>query len=104
MGIGLRVGTVHGYGVTVINKGVLGCDIDDLPTTSTTNGQQDDPVSPCAHWKSLWARQVAQFRPEVVGVLIGRWDILDHVDGGRIVHIGEPAWDQHLAAELDEKA
>jgi hypothetical protein len=101
MGIGLQVGTVHRYGVTVINKGVLGCDIDDLPTISTTNGQQDDPVSPCAHWETLWARQVAQFRPEVVGVLIGRWDILDHVDGDHLVHIGEPAWDRHLAAELD---
>ena len=101
MGIGLQVGTVHGYGVTVINKGVLGCDIDDLPTISTTNGQPDDPVSPCAHWETLWGGQVAQYRPEVVGVLIGRWDILDHVDGDQLVHIGEPAWDRHLAAELD---
>jgi len=101
MGIGLQVGTVHGYGVTVINEGVLGCDIDDLPTISTTNGQPDDPVSPCAHWETLWGDQVAQYRPEVVGVLIGRWDILDHVDGDQLVHIGEPAWDRHLAAELD---
>jgi peptidoglycan/LPS O-acetylase OafA/YrhL len=101
MGIGLQVGTVHGYGVTVINEGVLGCDIDDLPTISTTNGQPDDPVSPCAHWETLWGDLVAQYRPEVVGVLIGRWDILDHVDGDQLVHIGEPAWDRHLAAELD---
>jgi len=56
MGSACGSARVHGYGVTVINKGVLGCDIDDLPTISTTNGQQDDPVSPCAHWKSLWAR------------------------------------------------
>jgi peptidoglycan/LPS O-acetylase OafA/YrhL len=101
MGIGLQVGTVHRYGVTVINEGDLGCDIDDLPTISTTNGQQDAPVSPCAHWATLWAHQVAEFRPEVVGVLIGRWDILDHVDGGSIVHIGEPAWDRHLTGEID---
>jgi len=101
MGIGLQVGTVHGYGVTVINKGVLGCDIDDLPTISTTNGQADDPVSPCAHWSTLWAHQVAQFRPEVVGVLIGRWDILDHVDGTATVHIGQPAWDVHLTQEIN---
>ena len=104
MGIGLAVGTVHDYGVTVINKGVLGCDIDDLPTISTTNGQQDGPVSPCAHWQTLWAHQVATYRPEVVGVLIGRWNILDHVDGGQIVHIGQPAWDRHLTAEIDQVA
>jgi hypothetical protein len=104
MGIGLAVGTVHDYGVRVINKGVLGCDIDDLPTISTTNGQQDDPVSPCAHWERLWADEVATYRPEVVGVLIGRWDILDHVDGAQIVHIGQPAWDRHVTDEIDHVA
>jgi SGNH domain (fused to AT3 domains) len=104
MGIGLAVSTVHDYGVTVINKGVLGCDIDPLPTISTTNGQQDDPVSPCAHWQTLWGHQVDTYRPEVVGVLIGRWNILDHVDGGQIVHIGQPAWDRHLTTEIDQVA
>ncbi|HEY4928822.1 MAG TPA: SGNH hydrolase domain-containing protein, partial [Acidimicrobiales bacterium] len=104
MGIGLAVGTVHDYGVTVINKGELGCDIDDLPTISTTNGQQDDPVSPCAHWETLWAHEVATYRPEVVGVLIGRWNILDHVDGSQIVHIGQPARDRHLTEEIDHVA
>jgi hypothetical protein len=34
-------------------------------------------------------------------MLMGRWDILDHVDDGRIVHIGQPAWDRHLTAEVD---
>ena len=101
MGIGLRVDTVSHYGVRVIAKGELGCDIDDLPTISTTNGQQDDPVSPCAHWESLWGGEVARTHPEVVGVLIGRWSILDHVDGDHLVHIGQPAWDRHLADELD---
>ena len=104
MGIGLAVGTVHDYGVTVINKGVLGCDTDDLPTISTTNGQQDAPVSPCAHWASLWSGQVAAYRPEVVGILIGRWNILDHVDGNQVVHIGQPAWDRHLTDEIDQVA
>ena len=83
MGIGLAVDTVPRWGVDVINEGKLGCDLDDLPTISTTNGQQDAPDSPCAHWSALWSGDVDRDRPEVVGMLMGRWDILDHVDDGR---------------------
>ncbi len=104
MGVGLEVDTVHRWGVDVINKGKLGCDLDDLPTISTTNGQEDLPdqsVSDCSHWETLWSGEIDATRPEVVGVLMGRWDILDHVDGNRLVHIGEPAWDVHLTDELD---
>ena len=101
MGIGLAVDTVPRWGVDVINEGKLGCDLDDLPTISTTNGQQDAPDSPCAHWSALWSGDVDRDRPEVVGMLMGRWDILDHVDDGRIVHIGQPAWDRHLSEEID---
>jgi hypothetical protein len=101
MGIGLAVDTVPRWGVDVINRGELGCDLDDLDSISTTNGQEDAPDSPCAHWPTLWSGEVDRFRPEVVGMLMGRWDILDHVDDGRIVHIGQPAWDRHLTAEVD---
>jgi hypothetical protein len=102
MGIGLEVDAVPRWGVDVINQGELGCDLDDLDSISTTNGQEDAPDSPCAHWSTLWSREIDRSRPEVVGMLMGRWDILDHVDDGRIVHIGEPAWDRHLTAEIEQ--
>ena len=51
---------------------------------------------PCTAWRTLWRDQVAQYRPDVVGLLIGRWDITDHLDNGTVVHIGQPAWDEHL--------
>jgi hypothetical protein len=35
-------------------------------------------------------------------MLMGRWDITDHVDHGQVVHIGQPAWDAHLTAEVDQ--
>jgi hypothetical protein len=104
MGVGLAVDTVHNFGVSVINEGDLGCDLDVLPTISTTNGLQDNPQTSCAHWETLWSEEIAQFHPQVVGVLIGRWDILDHVEGDTIVHIGQPAWDRHLTAEINQVA
>jgi hypothetical protein len=45
---------------------------------------------------------VAQYRPDVVGLLVGRWDITNHIDDGHIVHIGQPAWNAHLEEELDQ--
>ena len=104
MGVGLAVDAVHDYGVDVINEGDLGCDLDALPTISTTNGLQDNPQTSCARWETVWSDEIAQFHPQVVGVLIGRWDILDHVVGDTVVHIGQPAWDRHLTAEINHVA
>jgi len=37
---------------------------------------------------------------EVVALGLGRWEVSDHLLDGRWVHVGEPAWDNHLTAEL----
>ena len=101
MGIGLEVDSVQRYGVKLIDKAVLGCDLDDLPTISTTNGAVDDPESACQTWPTLWAHQMAIFHPEVTGLLMGRWDILDHVYQGHLVNITQPAWYKHNEDEIE---
>ncbi len=101
LGIGLEVDSVHRYGVQLIDKAVLGCDLDDLPTISTTNGQVDDPESSCRTWPALWAHQMAVYHPEVTGLLMGRWDILDHVYQGHLVNITQPAWYRHNEDEIE---
>jgi peptidoglycan/LPS O-acetylase OafA/YrhL len=99
-GLGLVRGSVDGFGVRVINRGVLGCDLDDLDAVSS--GQRDIPVSDCRHWRTLWAAEVARYHPEVVGFLAGRWDITDHLLGGQVVSIDQPAWNRHLEQEMDQ--
>ncbi len=101
VGIGLEVDSVHRYGVQLIDKAVLGCDLDNLPTISTTNGEVDNPESVCRTWPTLWAHQMATFHPEVTGLLMGRWDILDHVYQGHLVNITQPAWYQHNKDEIE---
>jgi peptidoglycan/LPS O-acetylase OafA/YrhL len=97
---GLGVGTVHRYGVQLDNQSQLGCDLDDLDAIS--GGVEMSPVSSCTHWQTVWRGDVLSYRPDVVGFLMGRWDITDHIDKqGQIVHIGEPAWNAHLEAELE---
>jgi hypothetical protein len=100
LAVGLNVSSVNRYGVRLIDKTVLGCDLDDL--RAIADGNITYPVSPCTAWRTLWRDQVAQYRPDVVGLLIGRWDITDHLDNGTVVHIGQPAWDEHLAQEIDQ--
>ncbi len=99
MGIGLHVGSIPNYGVQVVNKGVLGCDLDG--GRSIVSGTLTIAVSPCLHWPSLWAHDVAAYHPEVVGVLLGRWLITDHLPGGHEADITQPAWRAHLERELE---
>ena len=59
------------------------------------------PATPgCDNWRGLWPFLVAGQRPQVVALGLGRWEITDHLLDGRWVHIGEPAWDDHLTADL----
>ena len=96
--LGLRVGSVEHYGVSVINAGVLGCDLDPYPSRE---GGVVYPSLDCGDWPTGWAKAVARIRPEVVGLLIGRFELADHLYDGTWMHLGEPAWDAHLLSELD---
>jgi peptidoglycan/LPS O-acetylase OafA/YrhL len=97
---GLVEHSVNRYGVRIINHTVLGCDLDDLD--SIIANHIDYPESPCRNWRTLWAREVDQSHPDVVGVLVGRWDISDHIDAGKVVYIGQPAWNAHLYDEIND--
>jgi hypothetical protein len=97
MGVGLGRRAVPGYGVDVINQGVIGCDLDTAPATNGV--YRIVPKGPCQHWRSRWARQVAVYHPRVVGLVIGFWTVCDHYVDGHDVHIGEAGWDTHLASE-----
>jgi hypothetical protein len=49
-----------------------------------------------------WAQLVDRERPDVVAVLLGRWECIDRLFDGRWTHVGEPAFDRHLVAELGQ--
>ncbi|HVC68485.1 MAG TPA: SGNH hydrolase domain-containing protein, partial [Acidimicrobiales bacterium] len=100
LSVGLAAGSVHTYGVQVIDQGVFGCDYDAAPAYS--QGQLVTPFTTCLQWRTLYAGDVARTRPDVVGLLLGRWSLTDRVVDGRIVHVGEPAWDAHLVAEYTD--
>lgn len=99
LGMGLAVDTVKTYGVREYDDATIGCDLD--PTLEVHLSGQVGPATPgCKDWQALWAGDVARTRPDVVGILLGRWEVADHLYDGQWTHIGEPLWDDHLASEL----
>ncbi|MDI3315333.1 MAG: acyltransferase family protein [Mycobacterium sp.] len=63
-------------------------------------GQIHDQQPECDTWPTRWPQQVAQDRPDVVLLLVGRWETMDRVHDGRWTHIGDPAFDAYLFGEL----
>ena len=99
LGMGLSVDARQEYGVTVTDDATVGCDLD--PQTEVFTSGAIGPATPgCENWRGLWPFVMAVQRPQVVALGLGRWEVTDHLLDGHWVHIGEPAWDQHLTADL----
>jgi len=97
---GLEVDSVRRYGVRIYPGAWLGCDLD--PNLQVQGNGTTYTSSPgCAHWPTKWSRFVTEDHAKVVGILLGRFELLDHLYRGTWMHVGEPVWDRHLAAELD---
>jgi hypothetical protein len=56
----------------------------------------------CRRWRNLWRRAVTVDDPDVVLVLVGRWETMDRKLGGRWYHVGDPRFDNYLRSRLDE--
>jgi len=53
-------------------------------------------------WPAIWRRQLGQFRPNVTVLLAGRWEVSNQMIDGTWMHIGQPAYDRTLMADLEE--
>jgi hypothetical protein len=99
LGMGLSVDARQQYGATVADDASVGCDLD--PQLQVVISGKVGPATPgCDNWRGLWPFLIAGQRPQVVALGLGRWEIGDHLLNGRWVHIGEPAWNDHLASDL----
>ena len=99
LGMGLSVDAQQQYGISVTDDASLGCDLD--PQLQVVTSGAVGPATPgCDNWRGLWPFLIAGQRPQVVALGLGRWEIADHLLNGRWVHIGEPAWNDHLTSDL----
>ncbi len=100
LGMGLSVGAHSSYGVTVADDATIGCDLDPQLEV-VTSGAAGPATQGCVDWRTKWPQLIASQRPQVVALGLGRWEVADHLFDGRWMHVGEPAWDAHLSADLE---
>ncbi|MEW5808001.1 MAG: acyltransferase family protein [Actinomycetota bacterium] len=62
---------------------------------------QELPQKPeCDSWPARWAQRIGYEKPDVVLLMVGRWEVVDRMNEGRWTHIGEPGYDAYLRGEL----
>jgi peptidoglycan/LPS O-acetylase OafA/YrhL/lysophospholipase L1-like esterase len=95
----LAAGLPDGDGFDVVNEATLGCG---LVTGEYRyfGGQYTSPPQ-CASWPATWSAAVARHRPDLVAVLVGRWEVMDRRYDGEWRRLGDAAFDAHVTAELD---
>jgi hypothetical protein len=86
-------------GMTFLDHTVLGCGIA-RGGPYRYFGDLTDQRPECDAWPQTWAAQVAADRPDVVLLLVGRWETMDRRHDGRWMHLGEPAYDSYLSGEI----
>ncbi len=86
-------------GFTFVNHTLVGCGIV-RGGPFRYSAESGNPKPECESWPSRWAGQVAVDKPNVVLLVVGRWETVDRVFGGRWTAVGDPAFDAYLAGEL----
>ena len=64
-------------------------------------GQTLNQKPECDAWPSRWSQRINHDRPDVVLLMIGRWEIVDRINEGRWTHVGDPGYDAYLRGELN---
>ncbi len=97
---GLQTDSVRRYGVRMYIGAWLGCDLDPgLQVMGNGTVYQSSPG--CVNWQTKWPGFVAADHATVVGILLGRFELLTHRYRGHWTYVGQPLWDKHLTQELD---
>jgi peptidoglycan/LPS O-acetylase OafA/YrhL len=63
-------------------------------------GQTLNQKPECDTWPSRWSQRINHDRPDVVLLIVGRWEVVDRMNEGRWTHIGDPGYDAYLRGEL----
>src|SRR5206468_237007 len=88
------------FGADVVDAAVLNCGLV-RGGPYRYFGEVKPALPQCQDWESRWGTLLDTVHPDVVALLVGRWEGMDWTHHGSWTHIGDPAFDAYLAAELD---
>jgi hypothetical protein len=81
-------------------RAIQGCGIATLPDIRML-GTPHTNYPGCTRWQARWQRGVIKDDPDVAVIELNRWELMDRRYQGRYQHVGEPAYDAYLSAQLD---
>lgn len=84
----------------VWNQTVLFCELIHGPRRE--NGDIRQASNTCTDWRESWARDVADFQPDVVVLQVGAWEIFDRKVGDDWLEWGSPPYDDEFTEVLGE--
>ncbi|WP_018601905.1 acyltransferase family protein [Mycobacterium sp. 155] len=65
-----------------------------------SSGETLNQKPECDTWPERWTQRVTHDRPDIVLLMIGRWETVDRMWQGHWTHIGDPDFDKYLQGEL----
>ena len=111
LGIGLSGGQQE-YGINITNDGHFGCGIASggpielagvqynyIPGTKST--EPDFPPN-CPDWPQIWKTDLASAQPDVVAILVGRWETVNRFHDNQWMNILEPAYASYIEQQLEK--
>jgi hypothetical protein len=87
-------------GLQVSVRAIQGCGIATLPDILEM-GTPHTNYPGCTAWEGRWRNAVNADNPDVAVIELNRWELMDRKYQGRYQHVGEPAYDSYLSAQLD---
>ena len=88
------------YGIDLGGRSHTGCGVA-IALPLSDHGVVGDPFPNCPTWPTWWSDDVRQLHPQVVGLVIGFWEVMDRVVDGRWQHLGDPGYDAYETAQLE---
>lgn len=101
LGVGLERVAAEGTGLMVVNRSTLGCGMlrrGEVEIGRELNLQGEN----CNDWNGRWLTYVDEFRPDVVVLLTGAWDLLDRKIDNVWYSPGDVGFDRYFLSELDQ--
>jgi peptidoglycan/LPS O-acetylase OafA/YrhL len=94
------------YGIESADDGILGCGVTDgaefqLQGVDAPMAMACGTGPPSTLWPQLWAEDIAQYQPNVVMILAGRWEVVDRTYEGRWTNIEDPAYAAYVQQQLE---
>ena len=89
------------YGMAISNDGIFGCGVVRGTPFRYFGSTYNTLPNDCDHWPQHWQDAINRDHPNVVAIMVGRWELMDRVFHGNWTHIGDPVFNQYLASEFD---